>query len=43
MAKSTTPIIRISHRIHHELLMEIDPDLYHHLEDLSIEPQIYAM
>ncbi|RKP05568.1 rab-GTPase-TBC domain-containing protein, partial [Thamnocephalis sphaerospora] len=43
MANSSTPILRISHRIHHELLKEIDQDLYNHLEELTIEPQIYAI
>jgi hypothetical protein len=43
MANSSTPILRISHRIHHELLKTIDNDLYEHLEQLAIEPQIYAM
>ncbi|KAI8057619.1 rab-GTPase-TBC domain-containing protein [Syncephalis plumigaleata] len=43
MANSSTPILRISHRIHHELLKTIDNDLYEHLEQLAIEPQIYAI
>ncbi|KAI9598221.1 hypothetical protein BDF19DRAFT_226276 [Syncephalis fuscata] len=43
MANSSTPILRISHRIHHELLKTIDNDLYEHLEELAIEPQIYAI
>ncbi|RKP27688.1 rab-GTPase-TBC domain-containing protein, partial [Syncephalis pseudoplumigaleata] len=43
MANSSTPILRISHRIHHELLKTIDNELYEHLEQLAIEPQIYAI
>ena len=37
------PILRKAHKIHHEYLQVIDHELYIHLEDLGIEPQIYAI
>ena len=39
----TMPILRKAHKIHHEYLQVVDHELYDHLENLGIEPQIYAI
>ncbi|CAG8440468.1 11923_t:CDS:10 [Diversispora eburnea] len=38
-----TPVVMKCNKIHEEYLQKIDPDLYHHLKDLEIEPQLYGI
>mmetsp|Transcript_3924 Transcript_3924/g.3714 ORF Transcript_3924/g.3714 Transcript_3924/m.3714 type:complete len:190 (+) Transcript_3924:418-987(+) len=39
--ENASPILKRCHKIHHRLLKAIDKDLYDHLEEEKIEPQIY--
>ncbi|RUP47794.1 rab-GTPase-TBC domain-containing protein, partial [Jimgerdemannia flammicorona] len=42
-AAKLNPVVMECHRIHHEFLRTVDPQLYGHLERLGIEPQLYGI
>ncbi|KAJ3327485.1 hypothetical protein HDU76_011722 [Blyttiomyces sp. JEL0837] len=41
--EKTLPIVAQSKRIQNELLRAVDPELHQHLDDLKLEPQLYAL
>ncbi|CAG8534188.1 14058_t:CDS:2 [Acaulospora colombiana] len=42
-AAKLTPVVMRCNKIHEEYLKMIDPELYSHLKNLEIEPQLYGM
>ncbi|CAG8614428.1 18236_t:CDS:10, partial [Cetraspora pellucida] len=42
-AAKLTPVVMKCNKIHDEYLRTIDPELYHHLKNLDIEPQLYGI